>query len=228
MNMFSAISGKVAGVPFLQIAKGVSVDPVTANPKYGRLEVQSTYIQCGIRRAVCICDCGTRCTCVLAEMKRGRTRSCGCLERESRTKATRTHGASKTPEYNVWCHMHARCSNPSDAAYKNYGARGINVCLRWNRFENFILDMGERPTAKHTLERKENDGDYMPENCEWATRYVQSNNRRNNIVHEVDGELLTLSQFSRRFGVSYATLQARRNRGWKIEDVFTIPNSPRS
>lgn len=88
-----------------------------------------------------------------------------------------THGLSKTPEYRAWASMWQRCTNPKNIRYERYGARGITVCERWERFENFLSDMGNRPSPDHSLDRKENDGNYQPENCRWATRSEQQQNK---------------------------------------------------
>lgn len=85
---------------------------------------------------------------------------------------------NKPPEFNVWCKMRGRCSNPKDPAYKNYGGRGITVCERWLAFDRFLADMGRRPSPAHTIERVNNDRGYSPDNCIWATRDVQAKNKR--------------------------------------------------
>lgn len=104
---------------------------------------------------------------------------------------------NKPPEFNVWCKMRQRCTNPKSPDYKNYGARGITVCDRWQDFSVFFTDMGPRPSSAHTLERVDNDKGYSPDNCEWATREVQARNRRSRALsthcgkgHPLDGDNL--------------------------------------
>lgn len=128
----------------------------------------------------CICACGVKKAFHANHLLRGRTKSCGCLRREvSKAKAT-THGRSKTLAHGRWAAMHERCRAPNSYAFKWYGARGIKVCKRWSGshgFANFLADMGERPDG-YSLDRIDNDGDYEPGNCRWATPTEQVANRR--------------------------------------------------
>lgn len=128
----------------------------------------------------CLCDCGTL-TYVQTSNLRGKTKSCGCLHKESSKKNSPykpTHGLSHLREFGVWTAMHQRCSDTNHNSYKNYGGRGIVVCERWKDFENFFADMGLRPGDEYTIERLENNSNYEPLNCIWATRATQQKNRR--------------------------------------------------
>jgi hypothetical protein len=129
-----------------------------------------------------------------------------------------------TPEYGVWAGMRQRCTDTKSKSYKNYGGRGIKVCDRWQDFANFYTDMKARPTPQHTLERKNNEGDYCPENCEWALRKKQCRNRRNTLSITYNGETKPLAQWSEELGMKYATLKERVYVcGWSIEDAFNKP-----
>ena len=132
-----------------------------------------------------------------------------------------THGRSYTPEWHSWVSMRQRCHYPASIGYKNYGARGIRVCDRWmNSFENFYADMGDRPEGT-SIERIDNDRDYCPGNCTWATANEQSANQRTNRIIEHDGKRLTLTQWSRLTGLSKHTISRRLKIGWTIEKTLT-------
>jgi hypothetical protein len=133
---------------------------------------------------LCRCDCGESKLVPYASLAYGLTRSCGCLQRELISKRTFRHGEARSPgreetvEYKTWAAMLGRCRNPKHQAYKNYGGRGITVCDRWLTFENFLADMGRRPSKELSIDRINNDGNYEPGNCRWATRKEQIANQR--------------------------------------------------
>ena len=146
--------------------------------KFGRLVVVT---RCGSneyksRLWFCECDCGEYLIVLGGSLSHGDTKSCGCLQRELAHKGT--HRKINTPEYRVWSSMKARCLNNKAQAFDNYGGRGITVCKQWLKFENFIADMKERPSNKHTIERINNNGNYEPKNCIWATYIINIRNRR--------------------------------------------------
>lgn len=172
----------------------------------------------------CLCDCGTRVSRSGASLLRGNSNSCGCLHVETARKVFLKHGKKSWPEYNVWNHMLQRCTNPRNRGYRNYGGRGIAVCDRWlNSFENFIADMGRRPSQELMLERKNNDGPYCPENCVWATRKEQNRNTRQNRLLTHAGMTLIITEWAEITGISYGTLATRLKSGWSVDDALTRP-----
>ena len=127
-------------------------------------------------------------------------------------------------EYATWIAIKQRCCNPLSTSYPRYGGRGINVCKRWiDSFENFLLDMGKKPSSKHSIERKNNSGNYDPDNCVWATSKEQANNRRNNTVLTHNGKIQTISQWAFEVGISAAAISARLEDGWTHSRALSEP-----
>lgn len=188
---------------------------IAPGDRYGRLiavkptDATSTW--------VFACDCGKTLVTHLSPVRRGRTKSCGCLRVDNATAlghGSATHGRSLTPEYRAWEHMHSRCSNPKVANFKDYGGRGIRVCERWHSFECFLADMGPRPSKAHSIDRyPNNDGDYEPGNCRWATPVEQASNRRVNRIVTYEGRQMTLKEACERSGLPRSTAYARLKRG---------------
>jgi len=171
---------------------------------------------------LCQCECGGGKTVKADLLRRGSTTSCGCAAREQRTKAARSqrHAFSKASmprEYASWWAMLARCNNPDHRGYHCYGGRGVRVCDRWaNSFRAFVEDMGRRPVG-HSLDRIDQDGHYTPDNCRWATRKEQANNRRNNRLITAHGKTMTIAQWAEATGLKYWVIRHRLDRGMSHE-----------
>lgn len=155
--------------------------------QFGRLKVISeatpTTYKCGSRnsRSVCCCKCGNIVVVLNMLLRNGKTKSCGCFRKQIWKKLFRRHchtlNYKSTKTYCSWAHMIQRCTNPKNKRWKYYGARGISVCRRWRKFDNFLADIGEKPAGLQ-LDRIDVDGDYTPSNCRWATVSQQMKNRR--------------------------------------------------
>jgi hypothetical protein len=150
------------------------------NLRFGRLVVRrrASNTARGKRRWLCQCDCGRRKIINGEDLRAGKTKSCGCWQRQSRKSRMTTHGHSNSAEYAVWANMLTRCNNPRSSHFNCYGGRGIKVSQRWFQYENFIADMGHRPSSRYSLDRVDVNGDYEPSNCRWATKKTQTDNRR--------------------------------------------------
>jgi hypothetical protein len=175
-------------------------------------------------RWTCRCDCGVEKHVIDYHLTMGKTHSCGCLTAEKAGQTFRTHGLSDTPEHITWLNIRQRCLNPTHKKYKYYGGRGITVCDRWRHsFENFLSDMGPRPTPKHSAERINNNRGYEPGNVKWATKLEQANNTRSNHFLTIDGQTKTIAEWSRVVGISQLTIARRIHIGWSDEDAVKSP-----
>ena len=184
---------------------------------------------------LCECDCGNTTETTTANLRNGSTHSCGCYgverRRDASIAALTKHGhalskGGRRVEYNVFKTMHARCYNPNNEKYPSYGGRGIVVEQRWHNYENFYADMGDRPSSTHQIERRDNDGNYGPANCYWATAKQQARNRRSNCLVTISGQTRCVAEWAEASGVGQATLLARVNAGWP-EHRLLIPTNTR-
>lgn len=146
--------------------------------------------------------------------------SCGCQQRRLQSASHIKHGMHESPEYYTWEAMKQRCDNSKHKAYGRYGGRGIKVCPRWQTFENFFEDMGQRPSPQHSLDRIDNNGDYCPENCRWADRKTQSRNKRNNRILTINGISRNIVEWSEQpEAAKYETICSRIRVGWSDRDA---------
>lgn len=194
----------VAGAPFFL-------------PRWKRIE----------QSAVCRCDCGTIKIVRIRKLQEGTTKSCGCYSREMialRTGSQKKHGAIGTRLYKTWDGIKQRCGNPRTKGYENYGGRGITVCQEWMEFAAFqAWAISSGYADDKLIDRINNDGNYEPQNCRWADRITQANNRRDNVYITAFGETKTMAMWSRdaRCQVTYATMWKRLRDGVPAESAIT-------
>lgn len=177
-------------------------------------------------RWICQCDCGKKISAFSSNLVMGYTKSCGCYGAQRRSESHTTHGGYNDPEKKgtllSWKSMMVRCYYKRNNRYHLYGGRGITVCDRWKQFENFWTDMGRRPEGM-SLDRKDNNENYTPQNCRWASHRQQQNNRRNNVLLEFQGESKTAPEWGRAVGLSGSLIQSRISNGWSVERAITTP-----
>lgn len=199
--------------------------------KFGRLTVLERTGLDGSRRVVwrCRCECGNETNVTGTLLRRGVTKSCGCIRNEmiaeiGRQSSTK-HGMADTRLYSEWRTMKTRCSNPRNHKYESYGARGITVCPEWSEsfeaFRDWAFANGYRDDL--TIDRIDGNGNYEPSNCRWATQKEQQNNRCNNRMLTYNGKTQTLQQWAEEIGMKSRTLQMRLRRGWTDEEAITKP-----
>lgn len=167
------------------------------------------------------CDCGNEFEANGYYARSGKIITCQKCSKERVRAASVKHGLSETVEFFTWTDIQTRCHNPNSTSYESYGGRGIHVCKRWrDSFEDFLSDMGLRPSNAHSIDRINNDGDYEPANCRWATREEQANNKRNNVMVTIGEETKTLSSWCKQFGVQTGTASLRYKKGYRGSALF--------
>lgn len=197
---------------------------VSVGQKFGRLTVAALGQVQGTYRyyAVCECECGSALKRVrLDGLTAGSVLSCGCLQRES----IKTHGCSKSPHMRRWQHMIARCEDPKNPAYPDYGGRGISVCPAWHDIKAFITDLPPGYFEGAEIDRIDNDGNYEPGNVRWATRSQNADNRRSGRQITCNGKTQSLRRWAEEVGLGDQTLWSRIvELGWPIEKALTTPS----
>jgi len=180
-------------------------------------------------RWLCLCDCGNKKIVRIDHLKSGATKSCGCLRIEAtknrnvkNAKHGHTRGGKPSLTYASWKSINERCANPNNRYYDCYGGRGIKVCERWMKFENFLEDMGEVP-ERYQIDRIDNNENYCKENCRWATPKQNSRNKRNNRLITHKGKTRCLAEWAEEFSINYRTLQWRLYHDWSIAKALTTP-----
>lgn len=201
--------------------------------KYGRLTILSFSnfkAESNGRRPYwnCQCECGETVQRSSHSMKSGRTSSCGCLRREMTVKRNTTHGQAvrkqQTDEYNTWCEIIKRTTNPKCSQYPDYGGRGIAMCPEWrNSFESFLAEVGKKPSKLHSINRINNEKSYEPGNCCWSTRAEQNRNKRNNVMITHDGVTMCAADWCEKTKIKVPTFHSRLNRGWSFKKTITTP-----
>jgi hypothetical protein len=193
--------------------------------RFGRLLVIRRAANIGKKTAwFCLCDCGNNTIVKSTSIIEGKTKSCGCLHNDVRRKIALKHGLSNTNcrLYKTWESMKARCNNPKFNGYNNYGGRGIKICPDWVSFENFYRwAINNGYSDGLTIDRIDNNGNYEPGNCRWATRKTQARNRRTNKSITFDGITKTYAEWDEYLGFPVGTIARRKIKNWSDEQAIT-------
>lgn len=173
----------------------------------------------------CQCQSGTLKVVRGIDLVHGKSKSCGCLQKERASEANKTHGQTKTRLYRIYAGMKSRCYNPNEPAYKNYGGRGITICPEWQMFEPFKKwAMLHGYDDNLSIDRIDNNKGYSPENCRWTDRKTQNNNQRSNRLISYKGKTQTMKQWSEEYDINYHTFISRIDElGWSIEKALNTP-----
>ena len=196
------------------------------NKRFGRLLVLRQCSTGDFSKSIwweTLCDCGRSHRVSGVRLRNGQCTSCGCYQREQARKNNITHGMTDSPLYRVWHTMRSRCTNHKVHSYKHYGGRGIRVCKRWQKFQNFYNDVHKGYKPGLQLDRINNDGHYEPGNVRWVTAKRNARNKRNNTRITFNGETKTLPEWAELTGIKKATLANRIHSGWDLERVFNEP-----
>lgn len=198
------------------------------NEKYGRLIVLQ-FVERKKHNSYwkCRCDCGNEIIVPITYLTTGDTKSCGCLRKEQAIKNGKKNKFVKNKRlYNIWIDMKRRCYNKNRKAYKNYGGRGIIICDEWKNnfmsFYNWAIENGY--DDKLTIDRIDNNGNYEPNNCRWATLKQQANNTSHNHVVEYKGKKYTLSELAKEYDLNYVLVKSRIRNNWDIEKIIKTPS----
>lgn len=170
---------------------------------------------------LCQCDCGNKFESSGSKIRSGETVTCPACSKERVRLSRVKHGMRKTAEYRIWTHIKSRCYNEKVPEFKHYGGRGISMCDRWlSSFNNFIADMMVRPTNKHSIDRIDNNGNYEPSNCRWATSSEQANNTRSNRKITINGTTKNMGQWANENGLRHESVYKRLKRGKSGADII--------
>lgn len=194
--------------------------------KFGRLTVIQFSRNSNDRQAVwkCKCECGNYVEVAAIRLKNGTTKSCGCYWKEKMHERKTIFSGRM---YYIWESMKQRCENPNNSSYLRYGGRGICVCEEWHDFKNFYTwSINNGYSDDLSIDRVDNNGNYCPENCRWADKYIQANNKRSNVLIEINGEVKTAAEWSRITGIPSKNIRERLDIGWSGNDAVNIPILP--